>query len=301
MRLSFPGRRSTELKDYRGASGASGGGMGLPIGVGAGLGIPGIIIAIVLTLVFGGNPLGGGGSGYGVDQPFQQFPSADQLPEQPIPREIDPNAATVDFVSVVLDDVQASWAQEFQASGQSYEPAHLILFTDAIASGCGQASAATGPFYCPADGNVYLDIAFFDELSQRFGAPGDFAQAYVIAHELGHHVQQLTGISAQVDKQVRSHPDQTNALSVRVELQADCLAGVWGYTAAQRGLLEPGDVDEGLAAAASVGDDRIQKATTGRIDPETWTHGSAAQRSSWFKRGFDGGNPDNCDTFSGNI
>ncbi len=301
MKIAFPGRRSDNLEDVRGGGGA-GGGFGLPIGIGAGLGVPGLIVTLLLAFVFGGNPFGGGGGGFSPNSPFQQFPRADQVPAgQPIPASLDPNANTVDFVSFVLDDVQGSWARSFAAAGKTYQPAKLVLFSDAVASGCGEASAATGPFYCPLDQHVYLDIAFFQELAQRFGAPGDFAQAYVIAHELGHHVQQLTGIGGSVQKEQQARPDEGSALSVRLELQADCLAGVWGYTAGQRGLLEPGDVEEGLAAAASVGDDRIQRAATGRVDPETWTHGSADQRSAWFRRGFERGDAAQCNTFSGDI
>ena len=301
MKLTFPGRRSENLEDYRGASPAgSGGGFPLPIGVGAGLGIPGAIIALVLAVVLGGNPFGGG-SGTGINSPFQQFPSTDQTQQQPIPRNVDPNADEVDFVSSVLDDVQQSWAAVFETSGKTYQPAKLVLFTQSFNTGCGPASSSTGPFYCPLDQQVYLDLSFFEELSQRFGAPGDFAQAYVIAHELGHHVQKLTGVEASVRDKQESNPDQANELSVRLELQADCLAGVWGHSASERGLLEAGDVEEGLAAAASVGDDRIQKQQTGRVNPETWTHGSSDQRSSWFRRGFDSGSASKCDTFSGGI
>nr|AOS95352.1 putative metalloprotease [uncultured bacterium] len=300
MKIGIPGRRSDNLRDYRGASGGGGGGLPIPIGIGAGLGIPGAIITIVLMLLLGGNPFGGGG-GTGIDSPFQQFPNADQVQEQPIPREVDPNADEVDFVSAVLDDVQQSWAAVFEADGRQYTPAKLVLFTDAIGTGCGAASSATGPFYCPLDQQVYLDLDFFRELTDRFGAPGDFAQAYVIAHELGHHVQRVTGIEEDVRQRQQSHPNEANDLSVRLELQADCLAGVWGHSAAQRGILEPGDVDEGLTAAASVGDDRIQNAATGRTNPETWTHGSSEQRTHWFRRGFDQGDASQCNTFSGDI
>ena len=299
MKLTFPGRRSENLEDYRGGRGGSGAGFPLPIGVGAGLGIPGAIITLILLVVLGGNPFGGG-SGTNIDNPFQQFPSSGQG-QQPIPRDVDPQADQVDFISTVLDDVQQSWANVFEASGRSYTPTKLVLFTQSFQTGCGAASSATGPFYCPLDQQVYLDLSFFEELSKRFGAPGDFAQAYVLAHEIGHHVQKLTGVEASVRDRQQSHPDEANALSVRLELQADCLAGVWGYSAAQRGLLEPGDVDEGLAAAASVGDDRIQKQATGRTNPESWAHGSSDQRAKWFRRGLEGGDPSACDTFSGEV
>ena len=176
-----------------------------------------------------------------------------------------------------------------------------MLFRQATDTGCGQGSAQTGPFYCPADRKIYVDLSFFRELANRFQAPGDFAQAYVLAHEYGHHIQTLTGITEQVDSASRENPDQRNALSVRVELQADCLAGVWAHSTFERGLLEEGDLEEGLTAAASVGDDRIQEQTTGRISPETFTHGTAEQRAGWFKRGFEDGDATACDTFSGDI
>jgi predicted metalloprotease len=294
MKISLPGRRSDNLRDQRGGGGR--GGLSLPVGLGAGLGLPGAVIAIILLLLAGGNPLGGGGSAFPIDDPFSNFPGAPTEGE-PIPREVDPDADVVDFVSFVLDDVQAAWTEMFATSGQTYEETELVLFTDAVSSGCGPASAATGPFYCPADRTVYLDLAFFRELSMRFDAPGDFAQAYVIAHEIAHHVQTLTGVSAEVREAAQDDPDEANELSVRQELQADCLAGVWGYTAARRGLLEPGDLEEGLTAAAAVGDDRIQREATGRVNPETWTHGSSEQRTEWFRRGFDTGDPAECDTF----
>jgi uncharacterized protein len=182
----------------------------------------------------------------------------------------------------VLDDAQSTWERLFQARGRTYEHAKLVLFRDAIRSACGFAESASGPFYCPGDERVYIDLGFFDELQQRFGAPGDFAQAYVLAHELGHHVQRLLGAEGE---------------SVRIELQADCYAGVWGHETAQRQILEAGDVEEGLGAAAAVGDDRIQRRSGQEVHPEAFTHGSAEQRVSWFRRGFESGRPENCDTF----
>jgi predicted metalloprotease len=210
----------------------------------------------------------------------------------------DPDAELVDFVEFVVDDVQQTWAEEFSRSGLSYEPAFLELFTGVTSSGCGQASSAVGPFYCPLDETAYLDLDFFRELRARFGAPGDFAQAYVIAHEIGHHVQHQLGIDEQVRGVARSRPEQANELSIRQELQADCFAGVWAQSTYERGLLERGDLEEGLGAAAAVGDDRIQQQAGGRLNPESWTHGSAEQRTTWFQRGFESGNPDACDTFS---
>jgi uncharacterized protein len=201
----------------------------------------------------------------------------------------------VDFMSFVLDDTQATWSQ--QLSGQ-YREAQMVLFRDAVRSACGFAQSASGPFYCPGDEKVYLDLSFFDELRRQFGAPGDFAQAYVIAHEIGHHVQTLLGIERQVRQAQGAGQGQAGELSVAMELQADCFAGVWGHSAAERGILETGDVEEGLNAAAAIGDDRIQKMSGGAIMPETFTHGSSAQRVTWLRRGLNSGNPEDCDTFS---
>jgi len=203
-----------------------------------------------------------------------------------------------DFAGFVLGDVQDTWTQIFSKSGAQYQHAKLVLFREGFQSGCGFAQTAMGPFYCPADQKVYVDLGFYDELRQRFGAAGDFAQAYVIAHEVGHHVQNLLGISDKVQRAQQANPDQANAYSVRLELQADCLAGVWAHSTQQRNILDPGDVDEALNAAAAVGDDRIQKQATGRVNQESWTHGSAQQRSQWFRTGFDSGSVDSCDTFA---
>jgi predicted metalloprotease len=196
------------------------------------------------------------------------------------------------------DDVQATWADVFQQSGDTYRPAQLVLFRQATKSGCGYATSDTGPFYCPADETIYLDLGFFRELQSRFGAEGDFAQAYVVAHEVGHHVQKQLGISDRVQRISGQNPEEANELSIEQELQADCLAGVWGQTTYERGLLEGGDLQEGLGAAAAVGDDRIQRQATGVVNPETWTHGSSEQRRTWFETGFTTGDADTCDTFS---
>ena len=201
-----------------------------------------------------------------------------------------------DFMSFVLDDVQGTWARELTRLGREYERAKLVLFTDAIRSGCGAAAAAAGPFYCPEDRKVYIDLGFYNDLKNRFGAPGDFAQAYVLAHEIGHHVQHLLGLTGEVRGQ-QTRPDRAAARSVRVELQADCLAGVWAHSTNERRLLEEGDVEEALAAASAVGDDRIQKQAGSRVTPETWTHGSARQRAGWFRRGLESGRMQDCDTF----
>jgi predicted metalloprotease len=206
------------------------------------------------------------------------------------------------FVATVLADTEDTWTEVFKAAGRDYPKPTLTLFTDQIASACGNASAATGPFYCPNDQNLYIDLGFFQELQQRFGAPGDFAQAYVIAHEVGHHVQNVLGILKDVhQRQAALSEDQGNALSVRTELQADCFAGVWAKHTQQEGLLEAGDIDEALNAAAAVGDDTLQKRSQGYVVPDSFTHGTSEQRSTWFKRGFDKGDINGCDTFSGNV
>jgi predicted metalloprotease len=200
----------------------------------------------------------------------------------------------VDFVSFVLDDAQNTWQQIL---GSRYRHAKLVLFRDEIQSACGMAESATGPFYCPADERVYIDLGFYDELRQQFGASGDFAQAYVLTHEIGHHVQKLLGTEEAVRQAQDANPSRVNDLSVRLELQADCYAGVWGHSTAQRNILEQGDVEEGLNAAASIGDDRIQRMSGSRVAPERFTHGSSAQRVEWFKRGMDTGDIKACDTF----
>jgi predicted metalloprotease len=205
---------------------------------------------------------------------------------------------TVLFLSAVLDSTQSYWQRTLPSLGTQYQRARLVLFRDATQTACGFGEAAAGPFYCPGDGKVYVDLSFLEELDRRFGAPGDFAQAYVLAHEIGHHVQNVLGISEQVHRAQQQNRGAANELSVRLELQADCYAGVWGHVAAQQGMLERGDVEEGLTAAAAVGDDRIQRQATGRVNPESWTHGSSAQRMQWFRRGFDGGDPRACETFT---
>lgn len=202
------------------------------------------------------------------------------------------------FASVVLADTEATWGELFARSGDRYREPTLVLFTGAVASACGRASSAVGPFYCPADGKVYLDLSFFDELSRRFGAPGDFAAAYVIAHEIGHHVQNLVGASDEVRTRQQGawSQEEANAWSVRLELQADCYAGVWGHHARQRGLIEPGDFEEGLRAAAAIGDDRLQRLGRGEVQPESFTHGSSEQRVQWLRRGLESGDPAACST-----
>jgi hypothetical protein len=221
-------------------------------------------------------------------------PPAQERPVQP------GGDSGADFVSAVLAQTEDSWNGVFAGMGQRYQPPQLVLFDGGVQSACGMAGSATGPFYCPADRKVYLDLSFFAELEQRFGAPGDFAQAYVIAHEVGHHVQTLLGITQEVDRLRRQSDRATgNQLSVMVELQADCFAGVWArHTDARSQVLEPGDVEEGLGAASAVGDDRIQRRTQGRVVPDAFTHGSSAQRARWFVRGLESGDVRACDTFN---
>jgi uncharacterized protein len=207
-----------------------------------------------------------------------------------------PETPEVHFVSFVLDDVQASWGDQFQRLGVPYRHAKLVLYTDSTQTGCGFGDAATGPFYCPTDERVYIDLGFFHALSDKLGARGQFAQAYVVAHEMGHHVQKLLGISERVDG-LRKTEGATGA-SVRLELQADCFAGIWAHSTQQRDLLEAGDIESAIGAAAAVGDDRLQKQATGTVSPESWTHGSSEERMRWFRRGYDTGSVPSCDTFS---
>ena len=284
-----PGNESSDIEDRRGDSG--GGGIG-----GIHLGIGGTVIVLVLSLIFHRNLFTLLGDGGGA--PATTTASGDAPP--PAGTESPAEHKEVQFVSFVLDDAQQTWTAILPKEGLTYHDAKLVLFRDGVQAGCGQAETAMGPFYCPLDEKVYVDLGFYDELRDKFGAPGEFAQAYVLAHELGHHVQHIEGIDEQMRRTQKQHPDQANALSVKLELQADCYAGVWGHSTQQRTLLDPGDIQSGLQAAASVGDDRLQKMSTGHVSPESFTHGTSAQRESWFKRGFDSGDPKQCDTFSSN-
>ena len=279
-----PEGESQDIEDRRDEGGSGGGGFqfgGMHIGLG------GAIILLVLSLLFKQNffaLIGGGG--------------ATPVATRPNPAKTEAERPLVQFVSFVLDDTQKTWEQVFpRQTGKQYRHAKLVLFRNYTRSGCGAAESATGPFYCPEDEKVYIDLGFYDELKQRFGAPGEFAQAYVLAHEVGHHVQKLVGIEAKVRHLQEQNPRQQNALSVRMELQADCLAGVWARTTQERGLLESGDVESALGAAAAVGDDRLQKMATGHVSPETFTHGSSQQRMSWFHKGLDNGSIAACNTF----
>lgn len=278
-------RQSDNIEDRRG--------MG-PVRPGIGIGLGGIVLVLAVSFLTGTNPLqilnmiGGMQDGdvpSAVEAPGPAQPPQDQLGQ---------------FASVVLADTEDTWRTLFSQTGRSYEEPRLVLFTGAVHSSCGTASSAVGPFYCPGDHKVYLDLSFFQELSQRLGAPGDFAQAYVIAHEIGHHVQNLLGVAEQVaHRQRQTSTAEANVLSVRMELQADCLAGVWGHHARrERRLIEPGDFEEGLRAAAAIGDDRLQHMSQGHVQPESWTHGSSKQRVTWLRRGLESGDPSACDTFA---
>jgi uncharacterized protein len=280
------------VEDRRGV----GGGGGFGRGGGFKLGLGGIAILLILSLLTGKNflaILGPGGIGGalapsgGTAEPYQPTAQEEEL---------------ADFVTFVLNDAQSVWQQVLpRVASQQYQDAKLVLFSDTVDSGCGYAQSAMGPFYCPMDQKVYIDLGFYQELKNRFGAPGDFAQAYVLAHEVGHHVQNILGIAEQVQAARQNNPSQANALSVRMELQADCLAGIWAQTTQRRELLEAGDVEEGINAAAAVGDDRIQKQSTGYVNPEGWTHGSAKQRVAWFMQGYQSGDIKSCDTFNNEI
>jgi uncharacterized protein len=279
-----PGGESGDIEDRR----DEGGGGGFQLG-GMHIGIGTAIVLAILSFVFRTNLftlLGGGsvGSGTTVSQPD----TARDAAEKPL----------VEFVSFVLDDTQNTWTQLLpQQTGTQYRHAKLVLFRDYTQSGCGGAQSATGPFYCPDDEKVYIDLGFFDELSRRFGAPGQFAQAYVLAHELGHHIQKLTGIEGKVHQLQERNSREVNPLSVKLELQADCLAGVWAHSTQQRGLLEKGDVESALGAASAVGDDRLQKMSTGHVNPDSFTHGSSQQRMHWFNEGLSNGTITACNTF----
>ena len=284
-------RESDNIEDRQGRSS---GGFGLG-GGGIKLGGLGLVAVVAISLLLGQNPLtilsmlaGDGGV------TTAPAPSSTGAPGSPGVRD-----EGKEFVARIVGDTEDTWGKIFQQMGRQYEAPRLVLFRGRVESACGLASSAVGPFYCPGDSHVYLDQSFFQELKSRFGAPGDFARGYVIAHEVGHHVQNLLGIAQQVDQQrARLSPASRNVLSVRMELQADCFAGVWGYYAKQRGLLEPGDLESGLTAAAAIGDDRLQEQTQGSVRPETFTHGSSAQRQRLFRTGFESGDPRQCDTFA---
>ncbi|HLH44896.1 MAG TPA: neutral zinc metallopeptidase [Bryobacteraceae bacterium] len=272
-----PGGMSGDIEDRRGMPGLRPGHIG----------IGGLLLLLLLSLVFkrdfvsmftGGAPVA---------------PSA-----APSPVETPAEANLVQFVSFVLDDAQQTWDKLLpEQAGVPYRHAKLVLFRDLAESACGVAQSSTGPFYCPADEKVYIDLGFYDELRDRFGAPGEFAQAYVLSHEIGHHVQNILGIAGKVQRFQRQNPDQANPLSVQLELQADCLAGVWAHSTKQRNLIDKADIQAGIQAAGAVGDDRLQKMAQGRVSPESFTHGSSSQRVAWFERGIESGQISDCNTF----
>jgi predicted metalloprotease len=274
-----PGGVSSDIEDRRGSSGFNIG--GAPMGIG------GAIVLLILSAIFGRNLFTGVGGNPDAVQPR----AAVNQPVAQSPEE----QKEVEFVSFVIDDVQRTWEKTLP----DYRHAKVVLFRDATESACGFAQTASGPFYCPEDQKVYIDLAFYEELKDRFGAPGDFAQAYVLAHEIGHHVQKIAGIEPRVHAAMENDPSRARELSVRLELQADCYAGIWAHSTEQRNILESGDVEEGLNAAAAVGDDRLQRMAGKRVNPDSFTHGSSQQRVEWFRRGFDSGRMGDCDTFNG--
>ncbi|MCZ7851343.1 zinc metallopeptidase [Agrobacterium salinitolerans] len=302
--MEWRGRRQSDnIEDRRGMSAGSGdpfsrGGMRIPVGRrGGGIGIGGLLVILLISWVLGINPLtlltggdlsmDGGGTTQQQSGTRPQGQSSDE---------------TTAFVRTVLAETEDTWSGIFQSAGETYQKPTLVLFSGQVSSACGNASAASGPFYCPGDRKVYLDTNFFKELDQRFGAAGDFAQAYVIAHEVGHHVQNLTGVLPEFNRRRQSMSQvDANRMSVRVELQADCYAGIWGKFTEQKGILEAGDLEEALNAAHQIGDDTLQKQTQGYVVPDSFNHGTSAQRMEWFKRGFQSGRVEDCDTFSANI
>ena len=305
--MKWRGRRqSSNIRDVRGSSGGFGGfggtrgGFGGSLGgggmrrAGGGFGIGTIVVILIVAWLFGINPLallsGDGSLSTGPAPQGQQAARTGQTDEMR------------DFVATVLADTEDTWSAIFTQAGDDYPEPTLTLFSGSVRSACGSASAASGPFYCPGDRNLYIDLAFFEELHRRFGAPGDFAQAYVLAHEVGHHVQNVLGILEESQsRQARASEAEANVTSVRTELQADCFAGIWAHHTERKGLLEEGDVDEAMRAAAAVGDDAIQRSTQGYVVPESFNHGTSEQRATWFRRGLESGDIDSCDTFSAGI
>ena len=301
--MRFGGRRTSENVEFReggrGGLGFGGGGMGGGAGMLLGLvfsrfGIGGVVVLVIIMFLLGGNPLGISGGGDQAVSPQQrtngqtaaQVCGADQQRQ---------------FLCQVLASSEDQWTALFSASGQTYQPPRLVFYRGGAPTGCGYGQSAMGPFYCPADQSIFLDTTFFDELAQRHGAPGDFAQAYVVAHEVGHHIQTITGTASQIRQaqQAVGRESESNALQVRMELQADCYAGVWA--ARERSTLEAGDIQEGMTAAAAIGDDTLQRAGQGRVVPESFTHGSSAQRQEALMRGFQGGDPAACDAYTAGI
>ncbi|ODT77762.1 MAG: flagellar biosynthesis protein FlgM [Pelagibacterium sp. SCN 64-44] len=306
--MKWQGReRSSNIEDRRGQGtggglgglgglGGNRGGIRIPTGGGSRGGMSGLIgIVVVLGIIWfatGQNPLDmltGGSATAPSSATSRQLPAEGQ-------------DELADFVAVVVKETEDLWSEQFAAIGENYPEPNVVLFTDRVNTACGLADSSTGPFYCPGDSKVYIDLSFYDQLHRQFGAPGDFAQAYVLAHEVGHHVQNLTGVLPEFNQRRQSmSQEQANAYSVRVELQADCYAGVWANYAGQQNLLESGDIEEALNAANQIGDDTLQKRMQGFAVPKTFNHGTSAQRKAWFERGYRSGNPGDCDTFSGNV
>jgi len=285
------GGGSQDVIDARGAGGGGGGLSGLPVGrAGGGLGVVGILVYLAIQLL-------GGGVDLGVNSPLSG--AGGTATSDPIPASQDPDRDLKDFSVYVFHNTQNTWQRILKADGKPYQHAKLVLYRNGVNTACGSATSAVGPFYCPGDKRVYLDLSFYGDMVDKLGGRGgDFAWAYVIAHEMGHHVQQQLGISDQVDRARQDNPDNANELSVRLELQADCYAGVWAHAVYAAGDLQKGDVDEALDAANSVGDDRLQRRAGGSINPDSFTHGSSEQRKKWFERGRADGNPADCDTFN---
>jgi len=282
-----PGGQSQDIEDRRGS-----GGGGFGIG-GGGLGIGGVIILLIISAITGRNFFAGGG-------PSTNVADSDQ-PGGPVSQTFEGEDRDVQLVSFVLDDAQQTWTKIFAEHGREYRHAKLVLYRDMTYSGCGTAQQATGPFYCPEDEKVYIDLGFWRELKHIGGDTGDFAQAYVIAHELGHHVQKLLGIEGRMRRLSQASQEEQNPLSVDLELQADCFAGVWGHSTQQRNIVHEDDVDSALKAAAAVGDDHLQRMSGRAVSPESWTHGSSAQRTEWFRKGLDEGDANGCTTFDGRL
>ncbi len=302
------GKKSRDVIDVRGASpGASGGassGGGLPIpppgglaGAGGGVGLL-IVLGFLALQFFGGSD--GESTGFSVDDVFGPAVSAPGVEDpEPIPPGEDPQRDLKDFSTYVFVDAQKTWSGTFREDDEAYDDAQLVLFSGGVqTNGCGSATSAVGPFYCPADQRVYLDLSFYEDMESQLGAGGDFAWAYVIAHEMGHHVQNETGTNTEVSRLERANPGEANELSVRTELQADCYAGVWGSTVFAEGDLEAGDLEEAFTASEAIGDDRLQRQAGGTVDPDSFTHGTSEQRRTWFEAGYESGDPAACDTFT---
>ncbi len=309
-----PGGVSSDIEDRRDSSGGGGGGFGFGGGGGGGIGIIGFVILLVISLVTGHNFLGsvlsGGGSGDQGSSYSRQAPSSEpgqdggsaaygpsRAPQaHPAGEDRD-----VQLISFVLDDAQKTWTGIFRSMGKPYRHAKLVLYRGQTYSGCGTAQSQTGPFYCPQDEKIYVDLSFWDELKHFGGSTSEFAQAYVITHELGHHIQKLLGIESRESRLAQQDRSERNPLSVDLELQADCFSGVWGHSTEQRGFVHPDDVNGALSAAAAVGDDHLEKMSGRAVSPETWTHGSSSQREQSFRSGLDGGTVDSCKTFNGQL